>query len=280
MWASGKGMSRGVGSSTNPQMKPVNHSRARRYCARKKRWTGIAMRRVVGTVGCGLVIAAAGCGTEGSNPASESSSPASTTVSTSAPAPAAGRAAGYVSRATWTDGPWPLTVDEAVLECQGDGLVTITAGESKYSLNAAAYAQTGLPDYTDAIGLPDPGRPGMHLDGRALIERGLALCSPSVAPTTSAGGSNRPAGLVERATWSDGLWPFTVDTATLQCTKGADGERVTVVADREMYALNGTAKAAKLWPSFDPIWLDNPNVPGLKVDISPMITRGLSLCDN
>lgn len=242
------------------------------------------MRLSVCAVGFTLVmLMTTGCST-GGDTASKTTTPSAipTTVSESSAAPSmpppAERPAGYVSRETWSDGPWPLTVDEAVLECQGDGLVTITAGESKYSLNAAAHAQTGLPDYASPIGLPDPNRPGFHVDGGPLIQRGLALCDGQTSPTTPAGVSNKPAGLVERQTWNDGPWPFTVDTATLLCTKGADGERVTVVADREMYALNGTAKSAKLWPPFDPIWLDNPNTPGLKVDIGPMIQRGLALC--
>jgi hypothetical protein len=49
---------------------------------------------------------------------------------------------------------------------------------------------------------------------------------------------------------------------------------VTVVADREMYALNGTAKASKLYPPFDAIWRDDPNVAGLKINIGPMLDRG------
>lgn len=204
---------------------------------------------------------------------SEPTSADSTTL-TPGPPPA-----GYVSRGTWTDGPWPLTVDEAVLGCQGDSLVTITAGDSKYALNAAAAAQLGLPDYADPIGVPDPAKPGFHLDGGPLIERGLALCGASAAPSTPSGGSNRPAGLVERETWTDGQWPFTVDSVTLFCTKGADSERVTVVADREMYALNGTAKATKLYPPFDTIWRDDRNVAGLKINIGPMLDRGLALCN-
>jgi len=93
------------------------------------------------------------------------------------------------------------------------------------------------------------------------------------------GGSNRPAGLVERETWTDGRWPFTVDSATLLCTKGAGGyERVVVVANGEMYALNGTAKDVGLWPPFEPIWRDDPKAPGLKVNIGPVIDRGLALC--
>jgi hypothetical protein len=218
----------------------------------------------------------------------------STTASTESPSTAAimptamasttatpDRPAGYVSRETWTQGPWPLTVDEAVLDCQGDSLVTIAARESKYALNAAAAYQTDLPDFEAAIGLPDPDKPGRSLDAGSLIEQGLALCglSATASPSTPVGGANRPAGLVERATWTDGRWPFTVDVATLLCTKGVGGERVLVVADREMYAVNGTAKSSKLYPPFDVIWLDDPKAPGLKINIGPMIERGRALCE-
>lgn len=73
-------------------------------------------------------------------------------------------------------------------------------------------------------------------------------------------------------------WPFTVDTATLMCSEGAGGQRVTVSANREMYALNGTAKSQTDLPHFDVIWRDDPNTPGVKVDIGPMLDRGLALC--
>ena len=208
-----------------------------------------------------------------------SSETATTAASSTAPTTPPNRPAGYVSRETWTDGPWPLTVDEAVLECQGDGLVTIAAGGSKYALNAAAVAQTELPDYADAIGVRDPGKPGHHQNARPLIEKGLALCGITASPTTPSGGMNRPAGQVKRETWTDGRWPFTVDSATLLCERNSAGyEQVLVVANDEMYALNGTAKDANLWPPFNPIWRDDPKAPGLKVNIGPMIDRGLALC--
>ncbi len=65
------------------------------------------------------------------------------------------------------------------------------------------------------------------------------------------------------------------------CTKpaGPQSERVTVVANHEMYALNGTAQDANLWPAFDPIWRDDPIAPGMKINIGPMIERGLALCE-
>jgi hypothetical protein len=74
----------------------------------------------------------------------------------------------------------------------------------------------------DAIGVPDPDKPGFHRDARPLIEQGLALCGTTSAPGTPTGGTNRPAGLVERETWTDGRWPFTVDVATLLCNKADD----------------------------------------------------------
>ncbi|WP_235683318.1 DUF2511 domain-containing protein [Mycolicibacterium fluoranthenivorans] len=210
-----------------------------------------------------------------STPASSLALPTATAV----PEPTA--APGYVSRGTWTDGPWPLTVDSAILECQGESRITISVGGSQYALNAAAHAALGLPDYANAIGVPDPARPGFHLDAGPLIQRGIALCSgssSSTPPSTPSGGSNRPAGLVERETWTDGPWPFTVDSATLFCTSGAGGDRLTVVANREMYALNGTAKSSGLYPPFDAIWADDSNADGLKVNIGPMIDHGLALC--
>lgn len=239
------------------------------------------MRHAVTVTLAGLALATAvGCSTSStkteattSSAQSQSPSAAPTTSETAAETPQGL----IVNKTTWADGTWPLTVDEAALGCQGDGLVTITAGGTKYGLNGPAVSQLGLPDATPAIGVPDPNRPGMHLDSRALIAKGLELCGQS-PPSTPAGGSNRPAGLVERSTWTDGQWPFTVDTATLMCSAGADGQRVTVTANREMYALNGTAKSQTDLPDFDAIWRDNPNTPGVKVDIGPMLDRGLALC--
>lgn len=65
----------------------------------------------------------------------------------------------------------------------------------------------------------------------------------------------------------------------LHQTAGPQSERVTVVANHEMYALNGTAQDANLWPAFDPIWRDDPIAPGMKINIGPMIERGLALCE-
>lgn len=241
------------------------------------------MRPTVCAALAGLALAtAAGCSTNSTNSETTTSSASQPQVSSVAPRTsdkAAAAAQGLtVSKTTWTDGAWPLTVDEAVLGCQGDGAVTVTASGTKYGLNGPAVSQLGLPDATPAIGVPDPNRPGMHLDSQALIAKGLELCEQSTTPSAPTGGSNRPAGLVERSTWTNGPWPFTVDTATLMCSEGAGGQRVTVTANREMYALNGAAKSQTDLPDFDVIWRDDPNTPGMKVDIGPMLDRGLALC--
>jgi hypothetical protein len=119
---------------------------------------------------------------------------------------------------------------------------------------------------------------GCGSGGETATETLETAAESSAAPSSAPSGSNIPPGLVERATWTDGPWPFTVDYATLMCQSGIYGNRVTVTADREMYAFNGTAKSADLWPDFDVIWADDPAIPGLKVNIDPMLQRGLALC--
>ncbi len=43
--------------------------------------------------------------------------------------------------------------------------------------------------------------------------------------------------------------------------------------------MNGAARGMDEWPDIDPIWADDPDVKGLKVNIGPLIERGLALCD-
>jgi hypothetical protein len=61
------------------------------------------------------------------------------------------------------------------------------------------------------------------------------------APAASAE-PNRPRGYISQATWTDGLWPFTVPDGTLMC---GVGKRVTFgycpAHMRDMFAVNGAA---------------------------------------
>lgn len=71
-----------------------------------------------------------------------------------------------------------------------------------------------------------------------------------------------------------GTWPLTVQSATIGCQQGRD---VYVQVGSIRYALNGTAKADG-YDSVDPIWADDPSMPGLKMDIAPLRTSALALC--
>ncbi|MFF1547141.1 hypothetical protein [Streptomyces sp. NPDC058291] len=70
-------------------------------------------------------------------------------------------------------------------------------------------------------------------------------------------------------------WPFTVGAGLLKCEAGA----VTFEpAGGPRYAVNGTAKGAG-YPDISPIWAEDKDLGyGLKVDISEVLNKGLSLC--
>ncbi|SDK71995.1 Protein of unknown function [Cryobacterium psychrotolerans] len=78
-------------------------------------------------------------------------------------------------------------------------------------------------------------------------------------------------------------WPLTVPYVVAQCeniTAGGMNLQVLTIdtPDGTTYAANGTAKDHTDYPSLDPVWADNPDVDGLKIDISPIIDAGLMLC--
>ena len=78
-------------------------------------------------------------------------------------------------------------------------------------------------------------------------------------------------------------WPLTVPYVVAHCeTIAAGGRNLQVLTidtpDGSTYAANGTAKDHTNYPSLDPVWADNPDVDGLKIDISPIIDAGLMLC--
>ncbi|MDD2811013.1 DUF2511 domain-containing protein [Rhodoferax sp.] len=72
-------------------------------------------------------------------------------------------------------------------------------------------------------------------------------------------------------------WPFTVERGTLKCTGGF----VTFEVGNKTYAVNGSAKTKGLsigWVDVAAIWRDNPEIPGTKISIGPVISKGLVLC--
>ena len=88
---------------------------------------------------------------------------------------------------------------------------------------------------------------------------------------------------VRSATWTDGPWPITVDRGELTCIGPDDDPGVFLVtAEGEMFALNPAAilmaDRVGAIANLDPIWRDDPDIRGAKVNVSPMILYTLTLC--
>lgn len=73
-------------------------------------------------------------------------------------------------------------------------------------------------------------------------------------------------------------WPLTVKSGTVHCS----GDAVTFATDGangRIYAVNGTALGRyPNMPKIRAIWRKDPSIPGARIDISPIIDRGLKLC--
>ena len=116
-----------------------------------------------------------------------------------------------------------------------------------------------------------------------------------VSSTPAKPASANPA-VVSADTWTGGDWPLTIDGGVLTCTEfGRQSYRLQAVfitdQDGEMWPLNGTAKShharfgAK--PETEPIWRVDQKLMDafpdsettFRINIGPLIKRGLSLCD-
>jgi hypothetical protein len=69
-------------------------------------------------------------------------------------------------------------------------------------------------------------------------------------------------------------WPFVVDSGVLACKSGIAAVFITGTAT---YALNGPAMSMG-YSSIDAILLPNPEIPGLKISVGPIVSRGVALC--
>ncbi|MBF4161446.1 DUF2511 domain-containing protein [Nocardioides acrostichi] len=89
-------------------------------------------------------------------------------------------------------------------------------------------------------------------------------------------------GLVTAASYGDG-WPLTVEYGALTCrivkSGGREASSVTIRVPGAQYALNGVARSMSPFQNVDPIWADNPDIKGAKLDLGPFIERGLELCE-
>jgi hypothetical protein len=91
-------------------------------------------------------------------------------------------------------------------------------------------------------------------------------------------GSSRSARI---AVWNvpKGQWPLTVSEGVMRCQR-RDGSAVVTFTtpDRRVYAVNSGALSQGL-PRIEPILRRDPGVPGARVDIAPVLERGLELCE-
>lgn len=75
-------------------------------------------------------------------------------------------------------------------------------------------------------------------------------------------------------------WPLTVDSVEVECVGTA--VVATDVATGHRYAVNGVARSRAdqlRLEQINSIWKDNPQLPGTKINIGPVLGRGLELCD-
>ena len=63
---------------------------------------------------------------------------------------------------------------------------------------------------------------------------------------------------------------------------GVEAVYITTTEDGRMWPLNGAGRAHHgRWgaePATEPIWRENPRIPGSRVNIGPLIDRARSLC--
>ena len=113
-----------------------------------------------------------------------------------------------------------------------------------------------------------------------------------VASTPATAPSSHTA-VVSAATWTDGEWPLTIEEGTLSC----QGAGAVFITDRKgrVWPVNGMASAWRdrfdAQPDLEPIWREDEKLMEtfpealrnsdltLRIDIGPLIKRGLSLCD-
>lgn len=136
---------------------------------------------------------------------------------------------------------------------------------------SAGYVVVSFPDQT--LGQPQDG-----------VCSDYAPAAPTEVPTVDVPSdvADEP-GLLVSTDYGD-KWPLTVPYVVVGCEPITAGGRnrqvVTVEApDGTIHAGNGTAKDHTDHSALDPIWADDPDVDGLKIDISPVTEAGLALCE-
>lgn len=96
------------------------------------------------------------------------------------------------------------------------------------------------------------------------------------APTRTPRPTEKPDRQVVRAADYGDAWPFAVESGTVRCVKPRN--EIIFSSEGKVYAVNGTAKSNKDYADITPIWKDDPKNEGLKINLTPILDLGLSLC--
>jgi hypothetical protein len=119
---------------------------------------------------------------------------------------------------------------------------------------------------------------------RSLICLAIAACTFAAGCDSSSPGTNGSSGEaqtreISKADLPKGdRWPLTVNSGLLRC-EGSNGFGAVVfrAPDGMDYGVNGVA-LGKHFADIKPIWRKDPDSPGLRIDIGPLIDIGLTLC--
>lgn len=126
------------------------------------------------------------------------------------------------------------------------------------------------------------GELGEPQDGTCAKE-GAAPAPEPVAVDVPTSLEDEP-GLLVSSDFGD-EWPLTVPYGVVKCQNreigGLELQVITFTdSTKKAWAVNGTARTHTDYPDIDPIWADDPELEGAKVNISPVIDAGMEICEN
>lgn len=178
----------------------------------------------------------------------------------------------------WT--PGGLTASSVAPGSQAQGGV-LPHERPSYDMTTPAPMAPGLTDPGRQLALAEAQRVADENARRRREARGLAAPSTGGGTNMVRTGDNQA--LVMSATWQNGPWPFTVDAGNIGCVT-IDVGPVLVFADANgtVWPLNGLAIAhgpqVGGQRSLNPIWRHNPQIPGTRIPLGPIMDAARSLC--
>jgi hypothetical protein len=121
------------------------------------------------------------------------------------------------------------------------------------------------------------------MEARGAVRRGGLLCILALAlgcrggtetkGNSTTGQAAAEGRFINKAELGE-KWPFTVESGYVDCPDGLSA--IFRTGDTE-YGLNGMA-TARGFADPEPIWMNDPSIPGAKIDIGPMIDLARQEC--